>query len=1574
MPQEPDILSTFGTTGTSRSKRRGRGQDGGSSEILSTFSTSDKGHGTFLEGFTQDAQGGKTWRDYVGYFNTAKDAEFYTELITNARAMSKGTATPEQERMVRDWHEFENQEKSFAYKVGAGLSELPAFAMEIAGGSKIVTGVGKAVTKKLAKEAVEEAVTKAAEKGIAAGLGQAALKGAGITATNEAIGLATGGSLVRTNALEKLVRDNFEFSEDEAGEVAVAMSQTQTQFLDALPVAIVDALIENSSEMAGGALGKLPFADQLVKLQTKVLGKLKGKSSKEIAQTIMEVGGYDGPVQEMLEEALGAGARELLGQAGPEELADLKGSFAAFVDNIGVTATVVGVPGVGGAVLDRALPGRQQGEEAIHPAEAEIDPRLAPPEEGVSTEAPETAPDAPVLDMAGESQEATNVDPVASQEADLAEGGPDTLTDTETTPAERLVAVANDMRRSGKVRELEPKTEAELDVVEFGGRAAPNVRFIEGRDGKPLPNAAAYFKGDLFLDVNSPDFGRRLVSHEWTHWLSDVAPDVYKGLLEFAQKSDKFQLDISRGIYKDKASAYGWRKLGADLQAEEALATHMEELTPFVDHLFSKEGQKDFAELIHHQPGILQKLLDFFREILGKQTSLERKFDELAKKVGMEGSRLNTFQAAKLAKMFTEAVRSVSELRGGETLARFRPSTETVGTSEGLEAKFAPPAKKRKSVVGHGNFVDDLNQATEARKIGGTQNNKGLANPMPGAHAEAAQDVVDDVRPDPRTVSDNELIDKAEVALRGNSFDKERKRISDKIRTGQSLDAHEVFEAQLIGGVLGERALKTGDLEASRQLYEFLDFYRDSGTQQARAFRARQAILKKRSLAGRVLLGELMSKLDPRTDAKLKKLSEEIRYAKGAKLKRLEAQRDKLITKQAKKHNQVRAALRSKGIDTDHLSGTDLETAQVGRTVFTTVGEVMATTKDMLREYALASMLMNPATQVRNVVGNLAQTGIEIGPQRTAESFVNMMLTPLGLRDHESAGFGEYGEMLKAAWPALKKAGANMVEGFAKQELITPTSKDQSQPEFSKFAEGRKHAIPNYIKIGKKRIPVPLGWMVRVPFGGLSGMDSFFKTFLGTMEVAARAHRTAKENGLKGKERAAFIKAEVDNTSSDSWEAAEEFSDQVYFTDLADKDKRPFLAALQNLAHTMRSTLDNVFPILPVGTLLFPFVNTPLRLGFVAARRSPLVWIRQSVNIARAPFLMEYPGGKNGFVRDTADSLVAFGFFMAIMSLLEGEDEDGLPILTGAGKGSTGERALQYRTAPPFTIKLPNGERISYRNREPFTFGLAAVADAYEAWVNAPEGDEATNAAKATFMAAMDLAENTSYIRTVGDLLSLRRYGADNATKQLVELIPRTLVYPFVPNIYKGIERAKDPYLRESRIRPYEDESVVDAALRRAPYRLSPGEHLAPPPKYDLWGRPLKKNTPHLPIMSRWVAELFPFASESTASGGGLTSMDLAMIQWNDMIERGEVVGTKLHPTPIAPTYRIKVRGEYVKHYWTDEEYEQIVRESGERTLKRLGSRKWKPREKDIELIRKTISNERRNAKRRVLRQRKRNG
>lgn len=774
-----------------------------------------------------------------------------------------------------------------------------------------------------------------------------------------------------------------------------------------------------------------------------------------------------------------------------------------------------------------------------------------------------------------------------------------------------------------------------------------------------------------------------------------------------------------------------------------------------------------------------------------------------------------------------------------------------------------------------------------------------------------------------------------------------RRRILRTIDRGGTLDAWDMVTAQRFATDDAIAALTTGDPRAYRDAAKVLWMYRNAGRDTARSLAIRRGVparTAKEQLAEiittpeRKIREELDDLEDKRrapgvTDEEIDRLTEEIG-------KRLEAQA-KLWAKAADK-------LRKMGIDPQLVTEDYYEDlVTLGRLIRT--ARAGASSKwDWFIEYRLSSMLSGPATQVANITGNAGNLVLHQGMYRLAETLTN---TVLGSKDAPT--WSETLHFMRSWLPEVLKSFSVLARAFV-AEL----------PVFEMDLKKRGALVG---LIGSKvdalhgpAIPGVLGRIIRAPsLTALLAFDEFFKSIVATTEAHALAFRLAKNEGLKGEAMEKRIREVLDDGAH-----------PVHLQGLLQARNVTFQNEGGELVQAglgVRRALNHMFGGVPVGSMLLPFIQTPgaiFKAG-LSVPFYPLIAVRNVVS-------GNWRGNRAAANQDIARSLVAFATVVGVWAMVGGaggdDDDKDLPLVTGSSPRGRGARDLANRTVPPYSMRVGDAW-FSYRRLDPASVSLASLVDMINT-LNGYEqgGDQAsfTDALGRVLTSVADQAADKTYLQTLGDLYRIVVTN-DAGKAALPRLVRDTLVLPLIPNIVRQPSLKLDDDVRVSQDRKYEDMGVWEASARALPHLAAVPGVPPPPPRYDVWGRQVKRADSTSPSFWRLVSP-WPKAQERP----NVDPLDLWIVEYNRRVDAGQFGedAKPLYPAPVPYWYRD--RGKVL--YWSDDEYEILQREAGRRAHERLSSLGLdpeNPKERDRKRIEDALADARRFVRNRLLRERR---
>lgn len=822
-----------------------------------------------------------------------------------------------------------------------------------------------------------------------------------------------------------------------------------------------------------------------------------------------------------------------------------------------------------------------------------------------------------------------------------------------------------------------------------------------------------------------------------------------------------------------------------------------------------------------------------------------------------------------------------------------------------IRAKYArPPRKLPESQVAR--VEENIERALAGEDIGGRPD---LADTGPTAEISAIQQAVDVERGTPEQQSMEEANRQGRLLATSNPSGT-LAGLRTKIRDGQPLSAVETFALRHIMNAQGTLMLRTEDPLAAREAILLNWAYRQSGSEASRAMNARRSAYNER-VRGEEIMALILSKPTIRADRELARLLEERREPATTNARRdeIDAEINRVLEREAGKNVKVFAALREAGFDPATITQADWRDPTTATRLIRLISVARADWRDKAREFLYASMLSSPLTHRRNILGNLGNLAVGKYVQEIVESMVNLVV-----RDPDSPQVGELKEVLRVMLPSIAEGGRRFATAYRYESMAL---RGVTEEDISKLAEG----------IGGRAIGNrAFGVLRAISLDLLRAADEFHKGMIETQTIAQLAYREAKAEGIEDPE---TLRRRMNELIRDPGLAARSTREAMALA--FQEQLAGVFGAVEKGALRLRDALDEAGTIPLVGTLLFPLVKTPLRLLRVGMRRTPVQWVGLVLDLVQTPFAGRFPGGRRALVRKLADAMIAAGIFWAVLGLV-GDDEDGEPWITGSAPRKAGERGLQQRTYPARSIRIGN-TWYSYGQTDPITLSVAATVDAAQAF----RRDGTTAGLQALGTAVVDGMRDSTYLRTIGNLWNLyERRSAEG----LLDFGVDTFVTPWVPNVIRAPLREADENLRETRIRKYDDLNAGEVVLKQLPYSLLPGEFLAPPPKYDLWGREVERTPLRL---SNGIL------LERQISSGSPTKIDKMLLRWN---ERGD--GPPYAPE--QPDYYWRKGGK--TYYWSDAEYEELVRDSGRQAADALLGLElnWDaPTQADIDQVKRAI-------------------
>ncbi|MBE7558218.1 DEAD/DEAH box helicase family protein [bacterium] len=401
-----------------------------------------------------------------------------------------------------------------------------------------------------------------------------------------------------------------------------------------------------------------------------------------------------------------------------------------------------------------------------------------------------------------------------------------------------------------------------------------------------------------------------------------------------------------------------------------------------------------------------------------------------------------------------------------------------------------------------------------------TRGRPDLANPAMTEESRAFVDDVDERRTQvgrPERRADDEVGAAAEQLLARPDA---RAYLLNRMETGMLSDVETVAAQRVVAQETLEVLTPGATVERVADVQRLVWAWRQSGSEQARAFRQRRDRFKTPAQRAADAISEMISEPDPKDEKVIKQIDEEMRKAASPEeIERLRKQKDRIIKRMASEIVRLRQLLVTRGFDMERLR----EILANPDEAYRMEDEISAARSHLplkLVEFWKAGLLSGTATHVRNLVGNTANAFWEFTIQRFAEAAWNA----LAVGSPDQAQFGEFKYLLHAMKPGFARGVRNLLASWR-------TERPMFEDEIMGSTAGGNRAIDSHrAAIGGK-----LGRTIRVPFRALLAMDEFQKSIVGEMEAAAVAYRIAKAEGLAGAALQSRMSALLADTSSVAW-------------------------------------------------------------------------------------------------------------------------------------------------------------------------------------------------------------------------------------------------------------------------------------------------------------------------------------------------------------------------------------------------------------------------------------------------------
>jgi hypothetical protein len=579
----------------------------------------------------------------------------------------------------------------------------------------------------------------------------------------------------------------------------------------------------------------------------------------------------------------------------------------------------------------------------------------------------------------------------------------------------------------------------------------------------------------------------------------------------------------------------------------------------------------------------------------------------------------------------------------------------------------------------------------------------------------------------------------------------------------------------------GLEAFASGDDAEIAKVGAAIWGYRNTRSNLARALAAGRDFQETPAERNRRWISEALYYPGAKVDSKLK----------GMDLKSMQAE----LQKRAGKMQEVRTKLLDMGIDLAKLDEKTLNDPAAMAEIVRQIQISNAGYGDMAYEYWRNAILSAPPTHAANILGNTLSTTWNYTAQKSTEALINAVIG-----NKAGTTFKELPGMYRAMWGAKQQAARNAVTAFSTEQGSI---------------EG--------IRLDDKGVAIPgkAGRIIRTPQRALLSADEFSKSIIIQAEMYSRAYQEAYAKGWRGEGLDKRISQILSDPKSDMMSAA--IDEAKYLTFQAEPGE------ITSWLMKSRSTPGLEW----VSKYILPFVSTPTNIVKMGIRKTPLGILRMAKEAAQG----NYKGNRNALVRDSAEQMLAIAGVFSMISLINDEDEDGNPRITGSGpsggKGA-GKQQAEQRQHPAQSIRL-GGRWYSYSRIEPLATAITHTVDIIQAIKNKPGEDSADQLGR-VWSSMKSLARDKTFLSTIGDII--RATEDDSKGISIVQ----NFASSWIPNIVRSGMRATDPMYRSGKLMTRDDRSVAGELASNIGQAALPVAALQDAPRMDFWGRPMAKS------------------------------------------------------------------------------------------------------------------------------------
>jgi hypothetical protein len=626
----------------------------------------------------------RTGGSFVTGINDAQELAFLNRLVNATDELARGgIKDPEEAKWFEEVIDFRSREWTIGAQAESLALDMVTHMQDFLLGGKILKTAG---VKLATREAMEKAVETWASRRFITSMGRMGLEGAATLATAElakeglgALGAPTS-SRTRTAYGRDVYQQRYGVGEDEAGELRAAILTSNPDLVGALYRAGAGTLIEGASERLGGHLMKLGPMQRVSAFQHSLLDRFlkKGGTVSGFTRRVLQKGGYDGMVEEFLEERAGDVMGLMTLSKTWAEVAPEADQYAAELIAFAVPGmTVQAARGFQGNPLDKLI-------------QAQTDELMESLAEG----------EAATLSEEGQEE-------------------PAPLEGPGIAPAHLEHLAAREDRDVGEYEELAPRTGEQVLAAQRGKELGTKVRFIKGM----VNQGASLVRGEVLISADAVSPARTLFYHEAVHELARrIGGEASDGgvfqLYREIRDVDSEGLAKGRRLHRDMwISAWLHKHGGAQmpearaayrkahsraLMREEGLATYAQDLAGYLELLTSPVGAEHIRRLAQGNPTIWESfkrwLADTYKRLTGRDP--ERRLAALRLQLGVAPGSTDS-EPAMAAQMLNEALRGTAAVEGqGDVKLEVTPAPAPAVEQE-QEPEPAPAPEREGGAVGH---------------------------------------------------------------------------------------------------------------------------------------------------------------------------------------------------------------------------------------------------------------------------------------------------------------------------------------------------------------------------------------------------------------------------------------------------------------------------------------------------------------------------------------------------------------------------------------------------------------------------------------------------------------------------------------------------------------------------------------------------------------------------------------------------------------------------------------------------------------------------------------------------------